>query len=125
MAGFELLVAGNDGEQGKRQPRREARMKKAAHEQLQEITSAGVRTRGGACKLRGVSTVIVSYSSWNGIKMHANRNMVISFLKNTLKFRGFVISDWQDIDRITSPPHANYSYSIEAGIYAGIDIVGL
>ncbi|KAL9250000.1 Beta-glucosidase BoGH3B-like protein [Drosera capensis] len=73
--------------------------------------------------IRGVSTVMVSYSSWNGIKMHANRNMVTGFLKNTLKFRGFVISDWQGIDRITSPPHANYSYSIETGIHAGIDMI--
>lgn len=38
-------------------------------------------------------------------------------------FQGFVISDWQGIDRITSPPHANYTYSIIAGITAGIDMV--
>jgi beta-glucosidase len=38
-------------------------------------------------------------------------------------FQGFVISDWEGIDRITSPPHANYSYSIQAGIHAGIDMV--
>lgn len=38
-------------------------------------------------------------------------------------FQGFVISDWQGIDRITSPPHANYSYSVEAGVGAGIDMV--
>ncbi|PKH98106.1 hypothetical protein CRG98_049732, partial [Punica granatum] len=36
---------------------------------------------------------------------------------------GFVISDWQGIDRITSPPHANYSYSIQAGVSAGIDMI--
>jgi hypothetical protein len=34
-----------------------------------------------------------------------------------------VISDWQGIDRITTPEHLNYSYSIEAGIGAGIDMV--
>ncbi|GAB2272553.1 hypothetical protein Dimus_007374 [Dionaea muscipula] len=73
--------------------------------------------------IRGVSTVMVSYSSWNGIKMHANRDLVTGFLKNTMKFRGFVISDWQGIDRITTPPHANYSYSIETGIHAGIDMI--
>ncbi|GAB4824566.1 hypothetical protein Ancab_007440 [Ancistrocladus abbreviatus] len=72
---------------------------------------------------KGVATVMVSYSSWNGIKMHANRNLVTGFLKNKLKFRGFVISDWQGIDRITSPPHANYSYSVQAGVQAGIDMV--
>lgn len=73
--------------------------------------------------IKGVSTVMVSYSSWNGEKMHANRDLVTGFLKDTLKFKGFVISDWQGIDRITSPPHANYTYSVEAGILAGIDMV--
>jgi hypothetical protein len=34
-----------------------------------------------------------------------------------------VISDWQGIDRITSPPGVNYSYSVEAGVGAGIDMV--
>ncbi|KAJ9682505.1 hypothetical protein PVL29_018430 [Vitis rotundifolia] len=61
---------------------------------------------------KGVATVMVSYSSWNGKKMHANNELVTGFLKNTLQFRGFVISDWQGIDRITSPPHANYTYSV-------------
>lgn len=75
--------------------------------------------------IKGVSTIMVSYSSWNGEKMHANRDLITGFLKNTLKFKGFVISDWQGIDRITSPPHANYSYSVQAAIQAGIDMVML
>ncbi|XP_024024757.1 uncharacterized protein LOC21397857 [Morus notabilis] len=73
--------------------------------------------------IKGVSTIMVSYSSWNGEKMHANRQLITGFLKNTLRFRGFVISDWQGIDRITSPPHLNYSYSIQAGVSAGIDMI--
>ncbi|XP_044481657.1 beta-glucosidase BoGH3B-like [Mangifera indica] len=72
---------------------------------------------------KGVSTVMVSYSSWNGVKMHANRDLITGYLKNTLCFRGFVISDWEGIDRITSPPHVNYTYSIEMAINAGIDMV--
>ncbi|KAF3639032.1 hypothetical protein T459_28423 [Capsicum annuum] len=72
---------------------------------------------------KGVSTVMVSYSSWNGRRMHANRDLVTGFLKNKLKFRGFVISDWQGVDRITDPPHANYSYSLQSGIMAGIDMI--
>ncbi|XP_071721168.1 uncharacterized protein [Rutidosis leptorrhynchoides] len=73
--------------------------------------------------LKGVATIMTSYSSWNGVKMHANRNLVTDYLKNKLKFKGFVISDWQGIDRITNPPHANYTYSILAGINAGIDMI--
>ncbi|GAB2285660.1 hypothetical protein Dimus_020101 [Dionaea muscipula] len=73
--------------------------------------------------IKGVSTVMVSYSSWNGEKMHANKQLITNFLKNTLKFRGFVISDWQGVDRITSPPHSNYTYSVQLGIRAGIDMI--
>ncbi|CAM8877273.1 unnamed protein product [Rhodiola kirilowii] len=73
--------------------------------------------------IKGVSTVMVSYSSWNGNKMHANKELITGFLKDTLHFRGFVISDWQGIDRITSPAHANYTYSVMAGVNAGIDMI--
>ncbi|KAM7268314.1 hypothetical protein ACFE04_010480 [Oxalis oulophora] len=73
--------------------------------------------------LKGVSTIMISYSSWNGVKMHANHELVTGYLKNTLKFKGFVISDWEGLDRITSPAHSNYTYSVEAGIQAGIDMV--
>ena len=37
--------------------------------------------------IKGVSTVMVSYSSWNGVKMHANHYLVTDFLKNKLHFR--------------------------------------
>ena len=55
--------------------------------------------------------------------MHANHDLVTGYLKNKLRFRGFVISDWQGIDRITSPPHANYSYSVQASVGAGVDMI--
>ncbi|CAK9221404.1 unnamed protein product [Sphagnum jensenii] len=72
---------------------------------------------------RGVSSIMASYSSWNGVKMHANRFLLTDVLKGQLGFKGFIISDWQGIDRITSPPDANYTFSILAGIHAGIDMV--
>ena len=43
----------------------------------------------------------------------------------SLIYQGFVISDWQGIDRITSPPDSNYSYSVQASIEAGVDMVSL
>lgn len=36
---------------------------------------------------KGVATVMASYSSWNGEKMHANKYLITDFLKNTLKFK--------------------------------------
>ncbi|KAM0943584.1 putative glucan 1,3-beta-glucosidase [Dioscorea sansibarensis] len=73
--------------------------------------------------IKGVSTVMVSYSSWNGVKMHADHDMITGYLKNMLNFRGFVISDWQGIDRITTPADVNYTYSVQQGVNAGIDMV--
>uniref|UniRef100_A0ACD5W3A1 Uncharacterized protein n=1 Tax=Avena sativa TaxID=4498 RepID=A0ACD5W3A1_AVESA len=73
--------------------------------------------------IKGVATVMVSYSSLNGAKMHANHDLVTGYLKSKLHFRGFVISDWLGIDRITTPADANYTYSVQAGINAGIDMV--
>ncbi|KAL2507394.1 Glycosyl hydrolase family protein [Forsythia ovata] len=72
---------------------------------------------------KGVATVMVSYSSWNGRKMHANHDLITGYLKRRLKFKGFVISDSEGIDRITFPPRVNYTYSVQAAIHAGIDMV--
>ncbi|KAG0582112.1 hypothetical protein KC19_3G035200 [Ceratodon purpureus] len=72
---------------------------------------------------KGVSTIMVSYSSWNGIKMHANRFLLTDILKGHLGFEGFLISDFQGIDRITEPPGVNYSDSVLLSINAGIDMV--
>ncbi|KAL3701555.1 hypothetical protein R1sor_019577 [Riccia sorocarpa] len=72
---------------------------------------------------KGVSTVMISFSSWNGVKMHANKFLVTEILKNHLQFQGIVISDWYGIDEITIPSHSNYTFSILAGINAGIDVI--
>lgn len=37
--------------------------------------------------IKGVSTIMVSYSSINGQRMHANTNLITDFLKKTLRFR--------------------------------------
>ncbi|KAJ8485824.1 hypothetical protein OPV22_018310 [Ensete ventricosum] len=71
----------------------------------------------------GVSTVMLSFSSWRGVKMHAHRFLVTDFLKKKLGFKGFVISDWTGIDKLTTPPKANYTYSVQMSINAGLDMV--
>lgn len=37
--------------------------------------------------IKGVATVMVSYSSLNGVKMHANHDLVTGYLKSKLHFR--------------------------------------
>lgn len=36
---------------------------------------------------KGVSTIMISYSSWNGKKMHTNYDLITGYLKNKLKFK--------------------------------------
>ncbi|CAN4108557.1 unnamed protein product [Withania somnifera] len=67
--------------------------------------------------VKGVSTVMASYSSWNGRKIHADRDLITDFLKGFCHFR------LASIDRLTSPPHANYTYSVETSILAGVDMI--
>jgi len=42
----------------------------------------------------GVGTIMPSYSSWNGVKMSAQKHLLTEVLKNELGFQGFLISDY-------------------------------
>lgn len=67
----------------------------------------------------GVRTIMVSFSSLNGVKMHAHRELITDVLKKAWGFTGFVVSDWGGIDQIDP----DYSRAVEMGINAGIDMV--
>ena len=67
----------------------------------------------------GVGSIMVSYSSWNGVKMHGNKHLLTDVLKNELGFQGFLVSDWAAIDQL-SP---DYKKDIENSINAGLDMV--
>lgn len=66
----------------------------------------------------GAETVMASFSSWNGVKMHANKQLLTDVLKVELGFDGYVISDWQGLDQI-SP---DYNKAVVTGINAGVDM---
>ncbi len=67
----------------------------------------------------GVGSVMVSYSSWNGARMHGNAHLITDVLKGELGFAGFVVSDWAAIDQM-SP---DYAADIERAVNAGIDMI--
>lgn len=77
------------------------------------------------CISQGVATVMASYSSWNGTQLHAHRFLLSDVLKDKLGFKGFLISDWEGLDRLSKPnPHgSNYRTSICTAVNAGIDMV--
>lgn len=66
----------------------------------------------------GSGSIMVSYSSWNGQKMHGNKYLLTDVLKKELGFEGFLVSDWAAIDQL-SP---DYKQGIEQSINAGLDM---
>ncbi|KAL7152238.1 hypothetical protein ABFS83_04G083900 [Erythranthe nasuta] len=75
------------------------------------------------CISQGVCTVMASYSSWNGKKLHTDHFLLTELLKKKLGFMGFVITDWEALDRLYSPHGSNYRESILSTVNAGIDMV--
>ncbi|XP_057442294.1 uncharacterized protein LOC130734021 isoform X2 [Lotus japonicus] len=69
------------------------------------------------------TTIMVSYSSWNGNKLHGHHFLLNEILKEKLGFKGFVISDWEGIDELCQPYGCDYRYCISTAINAGIDMV--
>jgi beta-glucosidase len=67
----------------------------------------------------GVGTIMPSYSSWNGVKCSASKRLLTEILKNELGFQGFLISDYNAIDQISS----DYKEAIGISINAGMDMV--
>lgn len=66
----------------------------------------------------GAQSVMISYSSWNGLKMHGNGYLINDVLKEELGFSGFVVSDWQAINQIDP----NFNQAVVTAINAGIDM---
>ncbi|MFD0599328.1 glycoside hydrolase family 3 N-terminal domain-containing protein [Catellatospora coxensis] len=71
---------------------------------------------------RGVGSVMVSYSSWNGVKLHGHQYLITTLLKGELGFTGFVVSDWNGIDQIDGRSGFTAG-EVSAAINAGIDMV--
>jgi beta-glucosidase len=67
----------------------------------------------------GVGSIMVSYSSWNGVKMSANKYWLTEVLKGELGFKGFLVSDWAAIDQISK----DFKVDVETSINAGLDMI--
>jgi beta-glucosidase len=66
----------------------------------------------------GALSVMPSFSSWNGTKMHGNKYLLTDVLKGELGFDGLLISDW---DATTQLPGHTYDQVVKS-INAGLDM---
>ncbi|CAL9247353.1 unnamed protein product [Arabidopsis halleri] len=91
----------------------------ASYEDLEKIHVAPYLN----CIAQGVCTVMASFSSWNGSRLHSDYFLLTEVLKQKLGFKGFLVSDWDGLETISEPEGSNYRNCIKLGINAGIDMV--
>jgi len=88
--------------------------------QMDEATLRSIHLQGyRAAVAAGVGSVMASFSSWNGQKMHGHRTLITDVLKGELGFQGFVVSDWAGIDQLPG----DYTSDVETSVNAGVDMV--
>lgn len=64
----------------------------------------------------GVQTIMASFSSWNGVKMHGNRGLLTDVLKGRMGFDGFVVGDWQAHGQLKGCSNESCAKAINAGL---------
>ncbi len=90
--------------------------------QMDEATLRAIHLPGyRAAIASGVGSVMASFSSWNGQKLHGHRYLLTDVLKGELGFSGFLVSDWAGIDQLPG----DYTSDVETAVNAGIDMVML
>jgi beta-glucosidase len=67
----------------------------------------------------GAMSLMPSFSSVNGIKMHQHKELLTELLKEEMGFKGFVISDWSAFNQLTG---GSYKNQIANAINAGVDM---
>jgi beta-glucosidase len=64
----------------------------------------------------GVQTVMASYNSWNGLKVHGQQHLLTEVLKQRMGFDGIVVSDWDGVDEVQGCSKDKCAQAINAGI---------
>ncbi|AEJ62054.1 glycoside hydrolase family 3 domain protein [Spirochaeta thermophila DSM 6578] len=64
----------------------------------------------------GVGSVMVSFSSINGVKMHANRDLIQGVLRGELGFDGLIVSDWAAHTELPGSLEEKLATVINAGV---------
>jgi len=64
----------------------------------------------------GTQSIMASYNSWHGVKMHANEALLTEVLKGRMGFDGFVIGDWNAHGQIPGCTKADCAQAFNAGV---------
>lgn len=85
---------------------------KISEADLREVHAAGYYSAIPA----GVQTVMISFSSWNGRKLHGDKELITDVLKGRLGFNGFVVGDWNGHGQVPGCTNTDCAQSLNAGL---------
>ena len=85
---------------------------RASEAELRDIHAAGYI---GALQA-GVQTIMASYNSWRGTKMHGNRTLLTDVLKKQMRFDGILVGDWNGHGQIPGCTNGNCPKALSAGL---------
>src|SRR5213075_1190752 len=72
----------------------------------------------------GAHTVMINSAEINGVPGHVSHHILTDILRDELGFKGFVVSDWEDIKKLVTVWHvaANEKEATRMAVMAGIDM---
>lgn len=72
----------------------------------------------------GAFSLMTAHNELNGVPCHANKYLMTDVLRNMWKFKGFIVSDWMDIERLNTVHHVseNQKEAVFKTIIAGMDM---
>ncbi|MGH8314640.1 MAG: glycoside hydrolase family 3 protein, partial [Steroidobacterales bacterium] len=79
---------------------------------LSSLHAAGYRPAIAA----GVETIMASYSSWNGVKMHGSHDLLTDVLKGRMDFQGFIVGDWNGHGQVPGCSNDSCAQALNAGL---------
>jgi beta-glucosidase len=85
---------------------------RATEPELREFDAAGYEAAIAA----GAQTVMASYSSWHGVKMHGNRALLTEVLKGRMGFDGLLIGDWNGHAQLPGCSPGSCAPAVNAGL---------
>ena len=85
---------------------------KISEEELRKVHAAGYFSAIPA----GVQTVMASFSSWQGRKLHGDTVLLTDVLKGRLGFNGFVVGDWNGHGQVPGCTNTDCPQSLNAGL---------
>jgi beta-glucosidase len=85
---------------------------RGSEQELREIDAPGYE----AALTAGAQTVMASYSSWRGLKMHGNHALLTDVLKGRMGFDGFVVGDWNGHAQLPGCSAVSCAAALNAGL---------